>query len=428
MIEERISEGEARERDGVVSHGARVPLAGLSTRTVLVFAVACGLVVANLYYAQPVLDTLARQFHTSAAAAGLIVTLTQAGYALGLLFVVPLGDLLSRRPLIVTVLAATALALVGTALAPTIGVLEAISLAVGVTSVVVQVLIPFAADLAPAATRGRVVGTVMSGLLIGVLLARTVSGLISQVAGWRAVYWLSAGFMLLLIGVLWHELPPERRRTTSLTYGRLLRSVATLAREEPLLRRRAAYGALCFAAFSVLWTTVAFLLARPPYGFGEAAIGLFGLVGVAGALCASVAGRLADRGWTRPATGTFLAVTTVAFALLAVGGHAIAALIVGMLLLDLGVQGAQILNQSEIYRLRPEARSRITTVYMVSYFIGGSVGSATAGVVFGAAGWPGVCLLGAGYGAAAFALWLTELRPEYRDAVRTRRVTPVRGN
>lgn len=384
--------------------------AGISRRLVLVFAIATGVVVANMYYAQPLLDTIAREFHTTSGAVGLIVTLTQLGYAVGLLFIVPLGDLLERRRLVVTVLVGTTLALAGSALAPTIGVLAALAALVGVTSVVAQVLIPFAASLAAEAERGRVVGTVMSGLLVGVLLARTFSGLIAQVAGWRAVYWIAAALMLAMIAVLWHELPRVGRAGTSLAYGRLLKSVWELVRTEPVLRLRSLYGSLAFAGFSVLWTSIAFLLAHPPYNYGQAMIGLFGLLGVAGALCASVAGRLADRGWARYSTGAFVVLSLAAFGLLALGATHLLPLVAGIVLLDLGVQGTQITNQSEIYRLRPEARSRVTTAYMVSYFIGGAAGSFTSAVVFGWAGWAGVCLLGAAFSTANVALWLMELR------------------
>ena len=320
-------------------------------RLVIVFAAATGLVVANLYYAQPLLDTLARQFHTTSGVAGLIVMLTQVGYAVGLLFIVPLGDLLERRGLVTTVLLATTLTLTGSALTPSMTVLMVLAPLIGLTSVVVQVLVPFAASLAAETERGKVVGTVMSGLLIGILLARTVSGLIAQVAGWRTVYGVSAAVMLVLIGVLWHELPRVGKPPVEMSYGQLLRSVWELMRSEPLLQRRSFYGALAFAGFSVLWTSLAFLLAHPPYEYGQAVIGLFGLLGVAGALTASVAGRLVDRGWANGATGAFAVLSLVAFGLLSLGGHALLPLIAGIVLLDLGTQGMQITNQSEIYRL-----------------------------------------------------------------------------
>lgn len=406
---QRVAAG--RVKDAAPRRNAGMSLGGgISRRLVLVFAIATGVVVANMYYAQPLLDTIARQFHTTSGAVGLIVTLTQLGYALGLLFIVPLGDLVERRRLILTVLVGTSLALAGSALAPTIGALAGLALLVGVTSVVAQVLIPLAASLAAEAERGRVVGTVMSGLLVGVLLARTLSGLIAQVAGWRAVYWIAATLMLALIAVLWHELPRTSRPAAGMRYSRLLGSVWELVRTEPVLRRRSLYGALAFAGFSVLWTSIAFLLARPPYSYGQAVIGLFGLLGVAGAICASVAGRLADRGWARYATGGFVALSLAAFGLLALGRTLLLPLVIGIVLLDLGAQGTQITNQSEIYRLRPEARSRLTTAYMVTYFLGGAFGSLTSALAYDRSGWGGVCLLGAVLTTANVVVWATELR------------------
>lgn len=394
----------------------RVPGPGLSTaprlsrRVVLVFAFACGAAVANLSYAQPLLDAIARDLHTSTATAGLLVTATQMGYATGLLFIVPLGDLLERRALILFTLCGTTLALLAAAASPNVAALAAAGLVIGVTSVVAQVIVPFAATLAGDAERGRVVGTVMSGLLIGSLLARTFSGVIAQVGGWRTVYVVAAGVMLLLIGVLARELPRRPRSAQGLTYGGLLRSVLALLRSEPVLRRRAAYGGLVFAAFSVFWTSIAFVLARPPYGYTEAAIGVFGLVGVAGALSASFAGRLADRGRTRAATGAFLLLLLLAFGLNALGGTSLLALLAGVTLLDFGVQGTHITNQSLIYALHPEARSRLTAAYMTTYFLGGALGSAASATVYSTVGWGGVCLVGALVALAALALWATEAR------------------
>ena len=384
----------------------------LSRRLIVVLAVACGLMVANLYYAQPLLDDIARAFGVGSGAAGLVATLTQLGYAAGLLFLVPLGDRMDRRRLVFTTLGGSVAALLVATVAPSIGALAAAGVVIGLTSVGAQVLVPFAATLAGDAERGRVVGQVMSGLLLGILLARVASGLLGQVIGWRAVYAIAAALMVALGFVLWRELPrlPVAADAARGSYGDLLRSVGTLIREESILRRRMAYGALGFAAFSVLWTSLAFLLARPPYGYGQATIGAFGLLGAAGALCASFAGRLADRGLTRPATGGFLLAVLVAYGLLALGGNGhLVPLIAGVLLLDLGAQGVQVTNQSVIYRLRPEARSRITTAYMTTYFLGGALGSATAAAAFAHGGWPAVCLLGAGYIIVALAIWGTEV-------------------
>jgi predicted MFS family arabinose efflux permease len=387
--------------------GQLAPDAQPSRSLQLVLATACGLAVANLYYAQPVLATLAHSLSTSPARAATIVTLAQAGYALGLMFVVPLGDLFERRRLVVGVLMLSALAAAGTALAPSIGLLDLTVCILGLSSVVAQILVPLAADLSGEQVRGQVVGTVMTGLLLGILLARTVSGALAQLAGWRSVFWMTCGLMVALILLLRAVLPASRPRAT-VGYPRLVASVVGIFASEPELRRRAAYGAVVFGSFSVYWTVAAFKLSGPPYHYSNVVIGLFGLAGVAGAACASVAGRLADRGRSAAATGVFLAATSVAFAFLFAGGSHLWAMIVGVVVLDLGVQGTQVTNQSIIYRLRDDARSRLNTAYMVCFFVGGSVGSAVAGVAWTQAGWAGVCALGAGIGVTGLALWVWE--------------------
>ena len=378
-------------------------------RLVLLLAVACGATVANLYYGQPLLDVIARDLGVSAGAAGLLVTATQVGYAAGLLLIVPLGDLLERRRLVSRMLCVTAAALALTAAAPAFAVLAVALAVVGVTSVVAQILIPFASSLAPAGERGRVVGRVMSGLLIGILLARTISGLVAEAGGWRLVYALAAVGMLALAAVLARALP-HATPPAEMSYPRLLRSVGRLIADEPALRRRMAYGALGMAGFSVLWTAIAFLLSRPPYGYGEGTIGLFGLAGLAGAGAASAAGRLADAGRTRWATGAFLAAVAGGWALLALGGSSLLALLAGVVVLDLGIQGAHILNQGVIYGLQPEARSRLTTAYMTCNFSGGALGSGAAAVAWERGGWGAVSALGTGFAVLALAVWLTELR------------------
>lgn len=392
------------------------PAPGASRRQVLALAVGAGASVANLYYAQPLLQEIARAFHAGAGVTGLVVTATQVGYAAGLLFLVPLGDLVERRRLVATVLLGTAGTLLAAAAAPTLPLFAAALLLVGVASVVAQVLVPFAADLAADGERGRVVGAVMSGLLLGILLARTAAGLVAQAGGFRAIYAVSAVLMVAMAGLLRRELPEHRPSASAarLKYSALLRSIVALLRELPLLRRRAAYGSLLFGSFSVFWTALAFLLAGPPYHYGQAAIGLFGLIGAAGALAASLAGHAGDRGLTRPATGFTISLTLASFALLAAGGRSLAALVAGIVALDFGVQGTQVLNQGEIYRLRPDARSRITTAYMSCYFAGGALGSAGAGAAFQRWGWPGICALGAAFSGAALAVWLTELLPRAR--------------
>jgi predicted MFS family arabinose efflux permease len=376
------------------------PATGLSRFLILLFAVACGLSAANLYYAQPVLDTIAKSFGTSSATAGLIVSFSQVGYAAGLALLVPVGDLVSRRRLIPLIMIVTAASLVVAAVSPDIGLLIGVSLIVGAGSVAAQILVPMAASLASDERRGQVVGTVMSGLLIGILLARTISGIVAGVSSWRVVYVLAAVLTIAMAVVLGRYLPPEGNRPR-LSYGTLLGTTVKLLVTESLLRRRALFGALGFAAFSVFWTTMAFVLAGPPYHYGDLTIGLFGLVGAAGALCANFAGRWADRGLTKTTTLVFAACVGVSFLPLWAGRTHLAMMIIGILVLDVGVQGLQVTNQSMIYRLAPEARSRLTSAYMVCYFAGGAIGSALGGSLYASHGWAGACVLGAVIGTAA---------------------------
>jgi predicted MFS family arabinose efflux permease len=378
--------------------------AGMSRGLIVVFAIATGQAVSSNYLAQPLLDTLRSEFGVSSAVAGLIVTVAQIGYALGLVLLLPLGDLFERRRLITTLALITSAGLAAAALAPSVGLFAGAVGLVGFTSVMAQILVPFAATLAPEAERGRVVGTVMSGLLLGILLGRTVSGLIAAAAGWRMVYGAAAALMLAQAVVLYRVLPIYRERV-ELAYPRLLASVLTIARAEPELLRCAVHGASGFAAFSGLWTTLAFLLAGPHYGYSTGIIGLFGLVGVAGALTASVVGRFTDRGWTYWLTGVTSMLIVAGYALIWLGAASLAALLVGILVLDIGCQGLHITNQSDIYRLRPEARSRINAFYMTSCFVGAALGSATAALVYDAFGWTGVCLFGAVVGLVSTLWW-----------------------
>ena len=370
-------------------------------------AIACGAAVANIYYAQPLLSTIAHDFSVSDGTAGLMVTASQVGYAAGLVLLVPLGDLLERRRLITRIMLVTALALAATAASPSFILLAAALLVVGLTSVVAQILVPMASMLAAENERGRVVGHVMSGLLVGILVARTASGLIAQAGGWRLVFAVSAGLMLVLCAVLRAALP-EVKPTTTLSYPALLRSVGRLVAEQPTLRVRMLYGVLGMGQFSVLWTTIAFLLSGSPYRYGDATIGLFGLVGLAGALAAQAAGRLADRGHHHRSTGSCFAIMVVSWVLIGAGSTSLGALIVGIAILDLGIQGAQITNQSVIYRLAPEARSRLTTAYMTAVFASAAVSSALASALYDSDGWSAVSLLGGAFAGLGVLVWLIE--------------------
>lgn len=400
---------QARDERGLDASGPVPPLKGepsaIGRGLTLLFAVATGLAVANLYYAQPLLHLIAHDLHTGVGPAGLLITVSQVGYAAGLLLIVPAGDLVNRRVLICGLLGACSVALVGAALSPSLAVLAIACAAVGFTSVAVQVLIPLAASLASDEKRGQVLGTVMSGLLMGILLARTVAGLIAGAFGWRVLYALAAGAMIALASVLARSLPNDSERPVS-DYRSLLRSVLTLVGRYRQLRIRSVYGALGFAAFSVFWTTAAFLLSGPPYHYSTTVIGLFGLIGAAGALTASGAGRLADSGQKQWATGLFVLAIAVSFGLLWLGRDSLGALIAGIIVLDVGVQGLHVLNQHTIYQLEPEARSRLNSAYMTSYFVGGASGSALASTLYSADGWGAVCILGALIGAVALGVWL----------------------
>jgi predicted MFS family arabinose efflux permease len=375
----------------------------LSSGLVLLIAVATGAVVANLYYAQPILHQVSRAFGSGPGATSSVITATQVGYAIGLLLIVPLGDLHPRRTLVTRLFAVSTVALVACALAPNLWFFALASVAVGAASVAGQVMIPFAADLAPEERRGRVVARIMTGLLTGILLARTVSGLVAQAAGWRAIYWLSAVLMVCFALILWRALPAEGARPHK-RYRELVGGSLRLLATEPVLRRRAWHGACAFAAFSVLWTTLAFLLSAGPYNYSNAVIGLFGLVGAGGIAAANLAGKLADSDRHTASTVGAGILLAGSFGLLWLGRTSLAALIIGIVVLDMGTQGMQITNQAMIYALRPDARSTINSAYMVCYFIGGALGSLAAGSLYGSFGWGGVCLLGVGLGLATLAM------------------------
>lgn len=389
------------------SIGEHLRGAGVSRRLVVILAIATGLAVANNYYAQPLLATIRTTFHTGPGEAGLIVTAAQIGYAAGLVFLLPLGDLFERRRLVVWTTIACAAGLVLAALAPAMPVLLAAALLVGGTSVVAQVLVSFSASLAGDAERGRVVGTVMSGLLLGILLARTVAGFIAAASSWRVVYIVAAVLTGTLALLLRRELPAYQDQQR-LSYPGILKSVVSLFVAERTLRRRSAYGLLSFGAFSVLWTSLAFLLTSAPYHYGTGTIGLFGLVGAAGAGMASLAGRMADRGYQATVTMLTALAIAIAFVVIWLVPHVLVALVAGIVLLDLGCQGLHISNQSEIYRLAPEARSRVNSAYMTCYFVGGTVGSVGSALCYATGGWFAVGVLGTAFGAAALLLSLSE--------------------
>jgi predicted MFS family arabinose efflux permease len=394
--------------NGSDSAGVAVGAAGIQRRLVLLLAVTAGVAVASNYYAQPLLATISHQLNASRRTTSLLVTASQIGYALGLAAIVPLGDLLERRRLITGLLSISAIGLLAAAFSPNLAVLAIASLIVGVTSVVAQVAVPLSASLAAEHERGLVVGTVMSGLLIGMLSARTFAGFVADFLGWRAIYVLAALLVFGLVCVLRRELPESREKDVS-SYAQLMKTVWHLMRTDRVLQYRSIYGACVFAGFSAFWTTAAFLLSAPPYQYTAKIIGLFGLVAISGVIASPVAGRLADRGWARFQTGAFLLCTLASWLPIALGANHLVWLVFGIILMDFGVHGTQITNQSEIYRLNPGARSRLTTAYMTTYFIGGAVGSQAGAMMYERFGWNGVCWTGAGFVAVALIVMLFEV-------------------
>ncbi|AUA59158.1 Inner membrane transport protein ynfM [Achromobacter spanius] len=378
------------------------PTPTLTAPIVLLMSVATGLAVASNYYAQPLLHTIGQQFSLSNAMAGAIVTTAQLSYALGLMLLVPLGDLFERRRLIVLMTLLSAGGLLISSFAHNIVLLLLGTALTGMLSVVAQILVPFAATLAAPHERGKAVGTVMSGLLLGILLARTVAGALADVGSWRTVYWVAALLMLGMSAALWRVLPRYQSPTT-MSYPRLLGSILRMFVEEPLFRARSLLGFLLFAAFSMLWTPLTFLLASPPYEYSNTTIGLFGLAGAAGAYAANRFGRLADRGLGNLATRVGLLLLLGSWGLMAFGQASVIALLAGILVQDLAIQGVHVTNTSSLYRLRPEARSRLTAGYMTSYFLGGASGSLVSSWLYAHFGWPGVVIAGAVLGVVTLA-------------------------
>ncbi|WP_312150183.1 MFS transporter [Paenibacillus odorifer] len=391
---------------------------GLSKQFILILAIASGLSVANMYYNQPLLAGIGRTFNASSNAVGYVSMLTQIGYALGMLFFVPLGDIRERRTLISGLLIAVSLSLIGFATAQNLTWMYIASFAIGITTVVPQVIIPLSAELALPEERGKVIGTVMSGLFFGILLARTISGIIGDMFGWRAMYWIAAVVMLLLSLILYRLIPATKPDNNS-SYSDLLKSMGQLIRRYSTLRESSLIGACMFGGFSVFWTSLAFFLEGEPYHYSSSITGLFGLIGVAGAAGAPFIGRLADRIAPKKIVGILLLITLIAYGFFGLAGFTIWSLIAGVIILDLGVQGSQVSNQTRIYALEPAARSRINTVFMVSTFTGGAIGSTLGSFAWQHWGWSGVCLMGGTLVVAALCIWIVYRVIEKEDIPET---------
>ncbi len=395
----------------------------MTTRLAVLLSTAGGLIVANMYYAQPLAGLIGPALGLSPGAAGLIVTLTQLGYGLGLLLIVPLGDLVENRGLILLLGGAGVAALLGAALAGSPALFLGASLCIGLSSVSVQILVPYASHLAPAAIRGQVVGNIMSGLMLGIMLARPVASLIAHQASWRAVFVLSASVLLVVSLVLARSLP-RRQPTSSIGYGHLLLSMARLARTTPVLQRRALYHAGLFGAFSLFWTTVPLLLAGPAYRFSQVGIAWFAFAGIAGAVAAPIAGRLADRGWSRATTAFAMLLAAASFLLTHVGRPgstlALGFLVAAGVLLDFGVTTHLVLGQRALFLLGAEYRNRLNGLFMATFFMGGALGSAVGGWAYAHGGWRFASSIGFALPMASLAYYATEFRASRRNALGAR--------
>ncbi|WP_250126550.1 MFS transporter [Chroococcidiopsis sp. CCMEE 29] len=368
----------------------------MKPQTFWLMAIVCAFAVANLYYNQPILASIARSFQVSVAEVGWMPTLTQLGYASGLLLFVPLGDRVEQRQFIVIMLFATSITLFAAALSSSLNILIFTSFAIGATTVVAQILLPFATQLASPSAQGKVIGNLMSALFVGILLARPIGGWIGEQFSWRDIYWM-AGSVMLLLAIASSQLLPQYQPKLKLSYGALLQSLWRLVVSQPVLREASLIQAMLFGAFSVFWSTLAFLLTRPPYSYGSNAIGLFGLVGIVGILVAPMLGRIADRGTTkilRSIVGMTIVGALAAYAIFWQFSTQLWGLVIGSVLLNLSSQGALIANQVKVYGLDPEARSRLNTVFMVATFLGASLGLIAGTYGWNLMQWTGACIAG----------------------------------
>jgi predicted MFS family arabinose efflux permease len=385
---------------GGTARESPLPSFSFSWALIYLLALAAGLTVANIYYNQPLLPAIGKDFHASAAATGALAVATQLGYACGLLLLVPLGDTMERRELIIASAFGSSLALLLVIIASTFPCVILASFLLGLVSITPQLIVPYAAALAAPQNRGQIVGLIMGGLFMGILFSRVVGGFMGQYLGWKSVFGLGSTLTFLLAVILLFRLP-RQPPTSRLTYLQLLGSLFPLLAREPVLRRHAFMGALGFGAFSAFWTTLAFYLENRTEHFGGRAVGLFGLVAMVGAAVAPLSGWLSDRYSARAVNGISLLTVIAAFLLMALADLSLYWLIVGVFLMDAGVQTNQISNQTRIYTLAPELRNRITSVYMFTYFVGGAIGSAVGAQAWAHWHWTGVCLTGAALAALA---------------------------
>jgi predicted MFS family arabinose efflux permease len=404
---------ELTDMDDALAETTRRPAPALSARLAVLLAAVGGLLAANLYYAQPLIGIIGPSLGLSPEAAGLVVTVAQLGYGVGLVLIVPLGDLFENRHLILLLGGCCVLALVGAALSASPALFLSASMGVGISSVVLQIIVPYASHLAPEAVRGRIVGFMQSGQMLGIMLARPVAILVADQASWHAVFALSAACLLVAFAVLALALP-RRAPPHSLGYGKLLLSMAHLARGTPILQRRAFYHASLFAAFSLFWTTAPLLLAGPDFRMSQIGIACFALAGAAGVVAAPFAGSLADRGWTRPATGLALTLVALCFPLTWLGPigstERLTLLAAAGVLLGIGVSVNVVLGQRAIFLLQAEHRSRLNGLFMAAFYMSGALGSAIGAWAYAHGGWALASAIGLAMPLAALIAFATELR------------------
>ncbi len=389
---------------------------GLTKLHLWVMTIATGLVVANIYYNQPLLGDISKDFNVSDAKGGLLAMLTQIGYAAGMLFCVPLGDMVKRKQLIMIVFFIDIIALILAAWSPTIQILMFASFLIGAFSIIPQLIIPMAAHLSLPEERGKTIGFVMSGLLIGILLSRTISGYVGAHLGWRAMFMIAAGLMIVLAIALYFLLP-EVHPDYKGNYKELMGSLISLIKEEPILRIASIRGALCFAGFAGFWSTLVFLLRQPQFNAGSEVAGAFGLVGAFGALAASQMGRLTDKGNGFRLTAISIFLVIISFVIFGFSGSSFVGLVAGVIIMDMGVQATHISNQAAIFSIRPEARNRLNTVYMVTYFMGGALGTFLATQAWHVYDWKGVVAMGLTLSAIALVIHLYFNKLQKFDAV-----------
>lgn len=390
-----------------MSAADRASSPGMTRGLTLLFAVAGGAAVGNLYWAQPLLGVIAGSFDVTTAAAGLLVTVTQVGYALGVFLLVPLGDTVDRRRMIPALMVLASVFLLATSLAPAFPVLLATLALIGVTTVAGQLLTPLAGDLASDEQRGRVLGTVASGLMLGLLISRAISGIVADLLGWRAVFAGAAALMLVLAVVMARRLPalPPRERVP---YGTLLASVLRTVARSRQARVTVLIGGSAMCAFTLFWTGLTFLLSAAPFSYSATAIGLVSLVGIAGAVSAQRVGRLYDRGLSLPALGGGLAVALIGLVIAGLGATSIVVVLIAVAVFSVGLQGVQVLAQTRMLSIDPAARSRLNTVYIVGNFAGGAIGSALAGALWQTGGWTVLLVVAAAVLGFALTVWAAQ--------------------